>query len=192
VLGTPASANFQPQDFTMSAASSAARTANPILFVTQPPVPSEQLTVATTFGNHRGEPHAAGRGGAPNPQPGRRALAQPLHDPAALAANIPNAAGPAGSMVLAGDGYMAAFVPARRALTWLLTDANGLPVVRERVWVSFQPGEIRVCTSCHDLNDKDQAGNTAPTNPPQALNTLMQYWKAQLTLRKLYLPLVVR
>jgi Hydrazine synthase alpha subunit middle domain len=133
-----------------------------------------------------------GMGGALNPLPGRRFLAQPLHDRAAMAANIPSAAGPAGSMVLANDGSMAAFVPARRALTWQLTDANGLPVVRERMWVSFQPGEIRVCTSCHGLNDKDQAGNTAPTNPPQALDTLMQYWKAQLTPQKLYLPLVVK
>ena len=133
-----------------------------------------------------------GLGGTLNPLPGRRALAQPLHDPVAMAANIPNAAGPAGSMLLANDGSIAAFVPARRALTWQLTDANGLPVVRERMWVSFQPGEIRVCTSCHALNDKDQAGNTAPTNPPQALDTMMQYWKAQLPSPKLYLPFLVK
>ena len=131
-----------------------------------------------------------GMGGTVNPLPGRRVLAQPLHDLAAMAANIPNPSGPSGSMVLASDGSMAAFVPARRALTWQLTDANGVPVVRERVWVTFQPGEIRVCTSCHGLNDKDQAGNTAPVNPPKALDTLMQYWKAQLASPKLYLPLV--
>jgi hypothetical protein len=72
---------------------------------------------------------------------------------------------------------MAAFVPARRALSWQLTDASGTPVVRERYWLTFQPGEIRVCTSCHGLNDKDQAGHTAPTNPPQALSQLLQFWK---------------
>ena len=62
-LGTPATAFFQPRDSTIPAAPSAATTSNPILFVTQPPVPSDALTVVTTFGNHRGEPRAAGRGG---------------------------------------------------------------------------------------------------------------------------------
>ena len=38
---------------------------------------------------------------------------------------------------------MAAFVPARRAMTWQLTDPAGAPVVRERYWLTFQPGEIR-------------------------------------------------
>ena len=56
-------------------------------------------------------------------------------------------------------------------------------------------GEIRVCTSCHGLNDKDQAGGLTPVNPPQALTTLLQYWKTQqgtqLSL-PLYLPLVGR
>ena len=39
------------------------RTANPILFVTQVPIPSDYLTVASTFGNHRPGPNAAPRGG---------------------------------------------------------------------------------------------------------------------------------
>jgi hypothetical protein len=55
-LGTPATAVFQPQDITIPAAPSAATTSNPILLVTQLPVPNDTLTVATTFGNHRGEP----------------------------------------------------------------------------------------------------------------------------------------
>ena len=44
-------------------------------------------------------------------------------------------------------------------------DSAGTGVVRERYWLSFQPGEIRVCTSCHGLNSKDQAGQSTPTNP---------------------------
>ena len=63
VLGTPATASFQSRDYTIPAAPSAPSNANPVLFVTQPPVPADQLTVATTFGNHRGEPRAASRGG---------------------------------------------------------------------------------------------------------------------------------
>jgi hypothetical protein len=72
---------------------------------------------------------------------------------------------------------MAAFVPARRALTWQLTDPNGSPVVRERFWLTFQPGEIRTCTSCHGLNTRDQAGHAVPTNPPEALRRLLKAWK---------------
>ena len=90
---------------------------------------------------------------------------------------------------------MAAFVPVRRALSWQLTDSTGKTVVRERIWVTFQPGEIRVCTSFHGLNDKDQAGGLTSVNPPRALSTLLQYWKSQqrspLAI-PLCLPLVVR
>ncbi len=73
---------------------------------------------------------------------------------------------------------MAAFVPAQRAVTWQLTDNAGEGVVRERYWLTFQPGEIRVCASCHGLSGVDQAGNNVPTNPPQALLTLLQHWLA--------------
>lgn len=113
------------------------------------------------------------------PRPGRRVLAQVLHDPVALAHNPENEGGPAGSVAVAADGSVAAFVPVRRALSWQLTDPNGTPVVRERNWISFQPGEIRVCTSCHGLSDRDQAGNDEATNPPQALLTLLQAWQAE-------------
>ncbi|MCI0576582.1 MAG: hypothetical protein L0332_19100 [Chloroflexi bacterium] len=109
-----------------------------------------------------------------DPYPGRRVLAQPMHDPAV---NNPPSTGPQGSVTVAPDGSMAAFVPAQRAMTWQLTDADGDGVIRERYWVTFQPGEIRVCTSCHGLNEYDQAGDTAPTNPPQALLALLQYWQ---------------
>lgn len=87
----------------------------------------------------------------------------------------PNA--PAGSVKLGLDGSSAAFVPARRAMTWQLTDAAGKAVVRERNWLTFQPGEIRTCVSCHGLNSKDQAGGFAPLNKPEALRTLMRHWK---------------
>lgn len=120
-----------------------------------------------------------GIGGINNPKSGRRVLAKTMHDGNAVASNMPNPAGPAGSVKIAADGSAAAFVPARRALSWQLTDPQGTPVVRERYWVTFQPGEIRVCTSCHGINNKDQAGQAAPTNQPQALLELLQYWKAQ-------------
>ena len=113
------------------------------------------------------------------PRPGRRVLAQPLHDPPALAANPNNWGGPAFSSRVATDGSVAAFVPARRALSWQLTDPAGTGVVRERNWLTFQPGEIRVCTSCHGPSQFDQAGNLPPTNPPLALHALLQHWQNQ-------------
>jgi len=116
--------------------------------------------------------------GSTEPRPGRRVLAQAMHDPAALANNPPTT-GPTGTVTIAPDGSQAAFVPARRAMTWQLTDANGTGIVRERYWLTFQPGEIRVCGSCHGLNTRDQAGQSEPANAPQALLQLLQYWKTQ-------------
>ena len=110
------------------------------------------------------------------PYPGRRVLAQTMHDAIALAANPVNN-GPAGATPLAADGSYAVFVPAQRAMTWQLTDQNGSGVVRERYWVTFQPGEIRVCTSCHGINELDQAGSPLPANSPEALRDLLEYWK---------------
>jgi len=127
--------------------------------------------------------------GSSTPRAGRRVLAQPLHDPAALTANL-GSTGPAGSVTIASDGSVAAFVPAGRALTWQLTDPGGEAVVRERYWITFQPGEVRMCTSCHGLNQLDQAGHTAPANPPQALLQLLTAWKAlQGPLQHSYLPM---
>ncbi|MCB0333524.1 MAG: hypothetical protein KDD55_08495, partial [Bdellovibrionales bacterium] len=40
-----------------------------------------------------------------------------------------------------------------------------------------QPGEVRVCTSCHGINSLDQAGNTPPENTPLALAELLSWWK---------------
>lgn len=120
-----------------------------------------------------------GLGGIQDPRDGRRVLAQQLHDVAAVAANVFAPSGPESSVLIASDGSIAAFVPARRAMTWQLTDPEGVGVVRERYWITFQPGEIRVCTSCHGLNENDQAGNPAPLNVPQALTDLMEAWNAQ-------------
>ena len=90
----------------------------------------------------------------------------------------PPSTGPEGSVDLAADGSMAALVPAHRAMSWQLTDAAGEAVVRERYWVTFAPGEIRVCASCHGLNSVDQIGISEPTNPPEALRSLLRFWRA--------------
>ena len=123
------------------------------------------------------------------PRAGRRVLAQRMHDPRAL--NPPLAPdAPAASVELGDDGSMAALVPTERALTWHLTNGAGTPVVRERYWLTFQPGEVRVCASCHGLSQFDQAGNTAPTNSPEALRQLLKLWKViTAPPNQLYLPL---
>lgn len=130
------------------------------------------------------------------PDPGRRALAQPLHEPAAQRVNAALAGATAGSVTLGGDGSMAAVVPARRAMTWQLTSGAGVPVVRERIWVTFQPGEMRVCASCHGLNGASQSGGSEPTNTPEALVALLRAWKqsggAAAPPPRVYLPLTTR
>lgn len=109
------------------------------------------------------------------PSNGRRILAKEMHEDKNM--NIPNSAGPQGSVRIASDGSMAAFVPARRALTWQSTDDNGDAVVRERYWVTFQPGEIRLCAGCHGVNTMDQAGNPVVQNSPEALRELLQHYQ---------------
>ncbi|MEO8083161.1 MAG: DNRLRE domain-containing protein [Ardenticatenales bacterium] len=116
-----------------------------------------------------------GYGGTTQPRPGRRVLARPMH-----AAGVSQAPGaPAGAVTIAPDGSIAALVPAQRALTWQLTDPAGAGIVRERNWISFQAGEIRVCGSCHGVNTLSQSGAPPPSNPPAALATLLAAWKAQ-------------
>lgn len=117
-----------------------------------------------------------GIGGMSSPNDGRRVIAQELHEPTALTYNLPSA-GPTGSVTIANDGSMAALVPADRALTWQLTDPAGAAVVRERVWLSFAAGEVRVCASCHGENSINQAGLPAPMNSPDALSDLLQHLK---------------
>jgi Hydrazine synthase alpha subunit middle domain len=118
-----------------------------------------------------------GIGGATTPKAGRRGIAQFLHDPTAMAYNAPTT-GAQGSTNIHADGSAAMIVPAKRALTWQMNDANNKGVVRERLWISTVPGEIRTCTSCHGESTLNQAGQTSPTNAPQALTTLLNWVKA--------------
>ena len=103
---------------------------------------------------------------------GRRVLGKPM-----TSTFNPTTTGPVGSVQIASDGSSAAFVPANKALAWQTTDATGEPVVRERVWVTMQPGEIRTCAGCHGENSQNQAGASSPVNKPLALRALMQHWK---------------
>jgi hypothetical protein len=105
---------------------------------------------------------------------GRRVLARPMHD-SALGTDP---GGPVGSVAIGADGSMAAFVPARRAMSWQLVDPTGGAVVRERNWVSFRAGEIRVCAACHGINKESQTGDAAPQNSPEALRGLLETWLA--------------
>jgi hypothetical protein len=119
-------------------------------------------------------------GGGTNVQPGRRVLATPMHEVAADNPTDTNAF-VAGTLKLADDGSLAALVPARRAITHHLLGTNYESVVKERYWITYQPGEIRTCKNCHGINTTDQAGQGPPNNPPEALRDLLRYWKAQNT-----------
>lgn len=117
-----------------------------------------------------------GTGGTANPRPGRRVLARAMHD--RMITNPPlDPDDPPGSVEVANDGSMAAFVPAHRAMSWQLTAGDGTPVVRERYWLTFRAGEVRVCASCHGLNSEDQTGATEPQNEPEALRALLTWWQ---------------
>lgn len=105
---------------------------------------------------------------------GRRVLARTISG----ALNPPWAGAPPGAVRVAGDGSMAAFVPARRALTWQTTEPDGDAVVRERYWLTFQPGEIRACTNCHGVNTTDVFDGPIPQNEPAALRELVRWWAA--------------
>ncbi len=109
--------------------------------------------------------------------PGRRVLAQVLHDPLARTLQPPEPGAPAGGATTYADGSVALFVPARRALSWQSTDVNHVPVVRERYWISIQAGEIRACDGCHGINQTNQAGQGPAQNTPQALVELLQWWQ---------------
>lgn len=117
-----------------------------------------------------------GIGGMGSPRAGRRGIAQFLHDPTAMLYNLPTT-GAQGSSNIHADGSVAMVVPAERAITWQLTDQNNKGIVRERLWLSARPGEIRTCTSCHGESTLNQAGQTSPTNAPQALSTLLNHIK---------------
>lgn len=107
-----------------------------------------------------------------NGTPGRRNIGQPIPDDL----NPSESGAPPGAVRIGDDGSMAAFVPARRALSWQTTELDGKASARERYWVTFQPGEMRVCTNCHGINQKDIFGNSPPTNSPQAATDLLRWW----------------
>ncbi len=117
--------------------------------------------------------------GRPQQRPGRRPLAQYLHDSAAMAANPPAVGLQPGSRPIAADGSVALFVPTRRALSWQILDTNDVAVVRERYWLTLQPGEIRACDGCHGVNTLSHDGQPAATNLPQALVDLLGFWKQE-------------
>ena len=117
-----------------------------------------------------------GIGGINTPKAGRRGIAKFLHDPTAMIYNPPTT-GAQGSANIHPDGSAAMIVPAKRALTWQLTDANNKGIVRERLWISTKAGEVRTCTSCHGESTLNQAGLSSPANAPQALTTLLNYVK---------------
>ena len=114
-----------------------------------------------------------GYGDPAQPNPGRRPLPRPMHETGVT--QSPGA--PSGGLKVAADGSIAGLVPARRALTWQLTGPSGAGVVREREWVSFQAGEIRVCANCHGINTASQTNESEPINPPEALRALLERWK---------------
>ncbi|WP_019866097.1 HzsA-related protein [Methylovulum miyakonense] len=119
-------------------------------------------------------------GSSTTPKPGRRILGVPVHNVTAVTANPPLSAGaPKGSVKIANDGSVAMLLPTRRALSWQITDPAGKFVVRERNWLTLQPGEIRTCPACHAPNTADQAGHPAASNPPEALRQLLIFLKAK-------------
>lgn len=119
-----------------------------------------------------------GIGGSASPSPGRRPLAQPLNDAAAMAANAGLLQGPPGSLPIFSDGSVALFVPSRRALAWQSLSPEGEAVVRERFWISLQPGEIRACDGCHGVNSLNQAGAPPVERSADALVDLLLRWRA--------------
>ncbi len=122
-----------------------------------------------------------GSGGINNPDAGQRVIAQYLHDNKAMANNIPFVAAPTGSTEIYPDGSVAAFVPAERAMAWQSLDTSGTPVVRERYWINFQPGEIRACGGCHGVNNLDQSGALPSVIKAEAFRALLQHWQANFT-----------
>jgi hypothetical protein len=125
--------------------------------------------------------------GTTNPVPGRRVLAMPMHDFMATNYNVPitNTLIGDGATRLGLDGSQATLVPARRAMTHATVNTNGQHIVRERYWITYQPGEIRTCAVCHGLNEADQRNQPLPTNPPAALRDLLRHWKDQTRYAKI-------
>ena len=126
-------------------------------------------------------------GSVANPIPGRRPIARPLNDTHALQFNMPgDSPCPAASSSMQTVPSRCSFRRSGRSCgnPWRRKQAAAVrrnrstrPVVRERYWIEFQPGEIRACNSCHGVNQQNQAGQSTPANPPQALSDLLGWWK---------------
>jgi hypothetical protein len=119
-----------------------------------------------------------GQGGIADPDPGQRVIAQFLHDTRAMSNNPELPSAPPATASVFPDGSVAFFVPARRAISWQTLDPAGTPVVRERYWITFQPGEIRACGGCHGVNQVDQAGNLPSVIKAEAFRQLLRAWDA--------------
>ncbi|MCF6299783.1 MAG: hypothetical protein L3J52_01460 [Proteobacteria bacterium] len=118
-----------------------------------------------------------GYGGIDNPRDGQRVIAQFQHDESAAAVNINFVSAPVASTEIYPDGSAAFFVPAQRAMAWQSLAPDSTPVVRERYWITFQPGEIRACGGCHGVNDLDQAGQLPSVQKAEAFRALLQNWQ---------------
>ncbi|MCF6289000.1 MAG: hypothetical protein L3J53_07185 [Proteobacteria bacterium] len=118
-----------------------------------------------------------GYGGIDNPRDGQRVIAQFQHDTNAAAHNITFAGAPIASTEIYPDGSAAFFVPAQRAMAWQSLAPDSTPVVRERYWITFQPGEIRACGGCHGVNNLDQSGELPSIQKAEAFRALLQHWQ---------------
>ncbi|MBI3258453.1 MAG: hypothetical protein HYZ54_03075 [Ignavibacteriae bacterium] len=111
-----------------------------------------------------------------SPMSGRRVLAQNMKG-----VKVPKPFSPAstpGAALIANDGSAASYVPASRGITWHLTDVAGKSIVKERYWVTFQKGEVRVCASCHGSNENAALPTQmTPQNKPEAFRTLIKHWR---------------
>ena len=77
----------------------------------------------------------------------------------------------------ASDGSVAAYVPTRRALAWQSVAPDGTAIVRERYWITLQPGEVRACDGCHGVNQASQSNAPAATNTALAFRQLLATWR---------------
>jgi hypothetical protein len=118
-----------------------------------------------------------GIGGSSSPAAGRRVIGQVLHDAKAVSLNRVGTGGPPGSVAIASDGSVAAYVPTRRALAWQSVAPDGTAIVRERYWITLQPGEVRACDGCHGVNQASQSNAPAANNTALAFRQLLATWR---------------
>ncbi len=68
-----------------------------------------------------------------------------------------------GTVPVEADGSAHFTVPADTELSFQALDKNYMEIVRMRSFISFQPGEVRGCTGCHET--RATAPATSPTRP---------------------------